>query len=79
MHWPGLEPGVRVTGASITVTLSDGTSRTVDIPAEYGPELVAASVTHQSRPGMHEVHVSVVAGYAPSAPGGPPRSYYRTG
>lgn len=77
--WPTLEPGVRVVGAAITVTLSDGTNRTVDIPAEYHPDEVTVAVTHVSGPARREVHICVVAGYAPSDPAGAPRSYYRTG
>jgi hypothetical protein len=78
MRLLSLEPGVRITGALVTVSLSDGTNRTLDIPAEYHPDDVDVSVTHVSHGDRHEVHVRVAAGYTTN-PVGPPRSYYRTG
>lgn len=79
VHWPALEAGVRATGARLTVTLSDGTSRTIDVPAEYGPDDVVVTLTHLSQPGLREVAIGVLVRYEPSDPDGPPRSYYRTG
>lgn len=77
-HFPALAPGVRVTGVQVTVTLSDGSRHTVDIPAEYRPDDLAVDLVQHTGPGRREVSVNVTAGYLP-APAGRPRSLYRTG
>lgn len=88
-QFPHLEPGVTVTGATLTVTLSDGTSRTVDIPAEYEPDEVRVNLVQVSPRRTevgptsvrvvhrHEVQVTVTARFAPSRPGDRTRSFYR--
>ena len=87
-HFPALQPGVRVTGAAVTVTLSDGTSRTVDIPAEYHPDDMTVNLSQlpvpawrrtavDARPARYEVTLVITAGFWASAPPNPPRSFYR--
>lgn len=77
-HFPALPPGVRVTGVLVTVTLSDGSQHSVDIPAEYRPDDLVVDLVQHTGPGRREVSVNVTAGYVP-AQAGPPRSFYRTG
>jgi hypothetical protein len=88
-QFPPLEPGVTVVGATLIVTLSDGSTRSVEIPSEYGPDQVQVNLVQvSSRPATHgprradlrhQVQITVAADFAASRGDERPRSFYRLG
>lgn len=87
-QFPPLEPGVTVVGAALTVTLSDGTTRTVEIPPEFAADQVHINLVQVSsrppatvglrRAGLrHQVQITVAAEFAAARGDERPRSFYR--